>query len=366
MPERPGPTREVMTMRQVKVWDLFVRIAHWGLGLLVLGSFLTSEVDRLVPVHVRIGLAILAVVTARIVYGFLGSAPARFGAFVKGPREVLAYARTLASGRRPPLHLSHNPLGGAMVVALLVTLLGTVATGAVFYAGPHFGGALAAVLTRHDAKLVKELHEALATGLLVLVGLHVAGVLFSSWREGQNLVRGMIDGRKRFPDAPAHVPATAPAPRAASRAARLVASLGAGALTALAVAAPLGIPARARAAAPAAAAAGQLRAWEDQARRERPGFAGFSAAEGRKLYVSEHVQDGQKVSCATCHTANPRADGRTPAGKLVEPLSPAVNPARFGDAAETEKWFKRNCKQVLGRECTAEEKGHFVTYVLGA
>ncbi len=105
---------------------------------------------------------------------------------------------------------------------------------------------------------------------------------------------------------------------------------------------------------------------EAQARRERPSFSGFSAAEGKKLYTSEHVQDGQPVSCATCHTANPRAQGRSPVGKIVDPLSPAVNPVRFSDPAETEKWFKRDCKQVLGRECTAEEKGHFTTFVLGA
>ena len=127
---------------------------------------------------------------------------------------------------------------------------------------------------------------------------------------------------------------------------------------------PLGIPVRAAAA--GSTAREQVSGWEARARRERPGFTGFSASEGKKLYLSEHVQDGQKVSCATCHTASPRAPGRSPAGKLVDPLSPAVNPARFSDPAETEKWFKRNCKQVLGRECTAEEKGNFTTYVLGA
>jgi cytochrome b len=351
-------------MRQVKVWDLFVRLSHWGLGLLVLGSFLTSEVDRLVPVHVRLGLAVLAIVSARIAYGFLGSAPARFRAFVRSPREVLAYARTLASGRRPPLHLSHNPLGGMMVVTLLAVLLGCVATGAIVYAGPHFDGPLTGLLTRRDAKLVKEVHEALSGGLVGLVVLHVAGVLFSSWREGQNLVAGMIDGRKRFPDAPARHPAVPAGPGLLARAARLSASLAFGALAALSLALPLGIPARAHAASPVAA--DLLRGWEAQARRDRPAFAGFSAEEGKKLYFSELVQDGQRISCSTCHTASPRAQGRSPAGKVVEPLSPAVNPDRFTNPADVEKWFKRNCKQVLGRECTAEEKGHFTTFVLGA
>jgi cytochrome b len=321
-------------------------------------------VDRLVPVHVRIGLAVLAIVAARIAYGFLGSAPARFRAFVKSPREVIAYGRTLVSGGRPPLHLSHNPLGGMMVVALLVTLLGTIATGAVFYAGPHFEGALSGLLTKRNAKMVKELHEALSGGLIGLIVMHVAGVIFSSWREGQNLVAGMIDGKKRFPDAPAHHPAVPPAPGIVTRTARLAASVAFGALAALAVAVPLGIPVRAHAASPVAA--DLLRGWEAQARRERPAFTGFSAEEGKRIYLAEHVQDGQKVSCSTCHTASPRSQGRSPVGKVVDPLSPAVNPDRFTNPADVEKWFKRNCKQVLGRECTAEEKGHFTTFVLGA
>jgi hypothetical protein len=61
-----------------------------------------------------------------------------------------------------------------------------------------------------------------------------------------------------------------------------------------------------------------------------------------------------------------RGRGLTPAGKVVEPLAPAANPARLTDRSEVEKWFKRNCKQVVGRECTAEEQGHVITWLLGA
>jgi cytochrome b len=347
-------------MKQVKVWDPFVRLSHWGLGLLVLGSFLTSEKDRLVGVHVKLGLAVLAIVTARVFWGFFGPEPARFRAFVKRPGEILDYARSLLRGR-PPLHLSHNPLGGAMVVTLLATLLGLVVTGAVVWMGPAFRGPLADVLSRHDAKMVKEVHEALSGFLLGLVGAHVAGVLFSSWREGQNLVKGMITGRKLAP------PEVLAAPRPA-RAPRLVAAVLVG-VAAVGLAVGVGLPLRARAAPPmgaSATATALLEEYEAEARRQRPGFTGFSAEEGKKLHLSTHAQDGQTVSCATCHTANPRATGLTPAGKVVEPLAPAANPARLSDRGEVEKWFKRNCKQVLGRECTAEEKGHFVTWLLGA
>jgi hypothetical protein len=125
----------------------------------------------------------------------------------------------------------------------------------------------------------------------------------------------------------------------------------------------LGLPSRAHAAGPVATEL--LREYEAQARRTSAAFAGFSAEAGHKLYVATFTVDGQAGSCSSCHTPDPRRVGRTPAGKVVEPLSPAVNPARLADRREVEKWFTRNCKQVMGRECTAEEKGNFVTWMLG-
>jgi hypothetical protein len=211
--------------------------------------------------------------------------------------------------------------------------------------------------------MVKEVHEGLSGLLLGLVGLHVLGVLFSSWREGQNLIAGMITGRKRVPEASALEPEP-PARTGAATVARVVAAATAGVATAAAVSLGLGIPREARAAAPVVAEL--LQGYEAQARHERPEFTAFSAEEGRRLYFEEHVQDGERVSCSTCHTASPRNRGRTPAGKVVDPLAPAANPARLTDRADVEKWFKRNCKQVLGRECTAEEKGNFITWLLGA
>ncbi len=343
-------------MRTVKVWDPVVRSFHWGLALLVLGSFLTSDKDAWVPIHVRLGLAVVALVVVRLAWGLVGPAPARFSAFVRGPRAVLDYAKAMARGR-PPLHLTHNPLGGAMVVALLGVLLGLAATGAVVAAGPEFEGPLAGLLTRRSAKVVKEVHEALSGGLIALIAVHVAGVLASSFLERQNLVAGMITGRKRAPGG-----ADAAPPRLAFAWPRAAVAVALGAAAAVGLATLLGLPLRAHAAGPVAQ--DLLREYEAAARAARPAFAGFSAAEGRRIYLAEHVVDGQRSACASCHTADPRGTGRTPAGKVVEPLAPAANPARLTDRADVEKWFKRNCKQVMGRECSAEEKGHFLTYLL--
>jgi hypothetical protein len=101
------------------------------------------------------------------------------------------------------------------------------------------------------------------------------------------------------------------------------------------------------------------------ARTENPAFTSFSADRGRAFHNQEHTApDGRVSSCATCHTANPAAAGKTRTQKVLQPLAPAANAQRFQDAATVEKWFLRNCHDVLQRPCTAQEKGDFLTYLL--
>lgn len=88
----------------------------------------------------------------------------------------------------------------------------------------------------------------------------------------------------------------------------------------------------------------------------------FSAAAGEKLYKT--VGPNQ-LACASCHTDSPKNVGKhAKTNKAIDPLAPSVNPKRFTDAAKVEKWFKRNCNDALGRACTTQEKGDFMTYVL--
>lgn len=98
------------------------------------------------------------------------------------------------------------------------------------------------------------------------------------------------------------------------------------------------------------------------ARTAIPGHAGPSAARGEQFFKSTH---GKEWSCASCHGARPVADGKhAVTGKVIAPLAPAANSSRFSDAAKTEKWFKRNCNDVLGRECSAAEKSDVLEYLL--
>lgn len=86
------------------------------------------------------------------------------------------------------------------------------------------------------------------------------------------------------------------------------------------------------------------------------------AARGQRFYAARH---GAEWSCASCHTANPGAEGQhAGTGKSIAPLAPAANPRRFSDAARTEKWFRRNCRDVLGRECSAGEKADVLAWLL--
>lgn len=91
-------------------------------------------------------------------------------------------------------------------------------------------------------------------------------------------------------------------------------------------------------------------------------FQGFSAARGEQFFKAKH---GKEWSCASCHTDNPAAPGKhANSGKDIQPLAPSANAERFTDMAKVEKWFKRNCNDVLGRVCTAQEKGDVLSYLL--
>ena len=93
-----------------------------------------------------------------------------------------------------------------------------------------------------------------------------------------------------------------------------------------------------------------------------PGFQGFSAARGESFFKTKHNHD---LSCSSCHTDNPAAQGKhAETDKLIKPLAPSANPERFTDMKKVAKWFKRNCNDVLDRECTPQEKGDVLAYLL--
>ncbi len=168
---------------KVKVWDMAVRLFHWSLVIAFGLAWLSAEEwDQF---HNLLGYIVGALIGFRVIWGFIGSAHARFSDFVFKPSTVLLYLRDSLAGRAKRF-IGHNPAGGAMVVALLLALVGVTASGI----------AMTSNMFRADG-WVSEAHEILASATLVLVALHIVGVIYASYEHRENLVKAMITGFKR-------------------------------------------------------------------------------------------------------------------------------------------------------------------------
>ncbi len=200
---------------EVKVWDPLIRIFHWGLVLFFTIAYLTGEDES--DLHIYAGYTVLGLISFRLLWGFTGTKYARFSDFVKSPSTIIDYARNLFKGSAKH-YLGHNPLGGAMIVTMLISLFMLSYTGLKIYAIEEGKGPLAMETTvtfvqsaradddgdeyksgeeSEEEEFWEEIHEFFANLMLLLVILHIAGVVVSSRLEHQNLVRAMITGRKK-------------------------------------------------------------------------------------------------------------------------------------------------------------------------
>jgi len=204
---------------EIRVWDPVVRIFHWSLVAAFTIAWLTGEDES--RLHELAGYAVIGLVLIRVVWGFVGTKYARFRDFIHRPSTVLAYARDMLAGKSKR-YLGHNPLGGMMIIALLLSLLAASVTGLVLQRAKEGTGPFAvitastsvtapAVISRAVAddddkennggngeadETWKELHEFFANLSLLLVALHIAGVMVGSLVHRENLVRAMFTGRK--------------------------------------------------------------------------------------------------------------------------------------------------------------------------
>ncbi|MEI6660565.1 MAG: cytochrome b/b6 domain-containing protein [Comamonadaceae bacterium] len=171
------------TTTKIRVWDAPTRVFHWLLVFSFAGAYLTSESERWSLVHITLGYTLGGLIAFRLIWGFVGTRYARFTSFVKGPSEVLQYAKSMAT-LKPKHFVGHNPLGAAAIVLLLVSGIAIVVTG--YAAFNEIGG-----------EWVAGLHEVSANAMLVLVGIHIAGVVAASWLHKENLARAMVNGFKQ-------------------------------------------------------------------------------------------------------------------------------------------------------------------------
>ena len=195
-----------INMSEIKVWDPFVRFFHWTVVVSFFIAYITE--DEVMWLHELAGYTILALVIARIFWGLVGTRYARFTNFVFRPSTVKQYFKDSLQFKSKR-YIGHNPLGGVMVVLLLIMLILTSWSG-IEAEGSGFTGT-----TAFNIELIKpafadddehengahevweDIHEFLANATLFLVFLHVVGVLFSSIAHGENLIRSMVTGRKR-------------------------------------------------------------------------------------------------------------------------------------------------------------------------
>jgi cytochrome b len=192
----------------VKVWDLPVRLVHWALVALLAFQVASGKIGgKLIDWHMVSGYAILVLVLFRLLWGFAGSSSARFAGFLARPARALRFASRLLA-RRAEAYPGHNPLGGWMVIALLVSLLVQVGTGLFANDGIATEGPLAALISIELSDRLTTLHRWNLGILLVLAAVHTAAALYHWLALRENLIGAMFTGIKRLPaaQARAHAP----------------------------------------------------------------------------------------------------------------------------------------------------------------
>jgi cytochrome b len=176
-PDAQSPTKTL------RVWDPLVRIFHWS----VVASFATAwfSSSSRDDFHQWVGLLAAALITFRLLWGFIGTPYARFRQFTRSPWSVAAYLVAIIKNNEAR-YIGHNPAGGFMVLALLAGVAATATTGYLMTTDTYYGD-----------DFMQGLHSLCADGMILLIIFHVGGVLLASKRHKENLIAAMLTGKKR-------------------------------------------------------------------------------------------------------------------------------------------------------------------------
>ena len=195
MPKEEVTSKEKQKNTPKLVWDLPIRVFHWLLAILILGSWYTVEIDYEMTNHMRIGYAVLTLLLFRLIWGFVGPKYARFSSFVFGPRETLDYIKYFFSKKRGA-YAGHNPLGAIATFVMLSVLIfqgvtGLFATDDFYVYGPFSGW-----VSGEISFLLTDLHYKSSDILFIIIGIHIAAIFYYVLFKRHNLIKSMLTGRK--------------------------------------------------------------------------------------------------------------------------------------------------------------------------
>lgn len=191
-----GDTQADSNQKSVRVWDLPTRLFHWLLVLSLAGSWWSAEAGiEWMEWHFRFGYFAAGLIIFRLIWGLVGTRHARFSGFLFGPDKILAHLRTLGKRQSVPT-TGHNPLGGLVVLLMLIIIGAQVSTGLFASDDIFTDGPFHPLVSDDLAGSLTSWHHRLFTAIQIIAGVHIAAILFYWVWKRQQLIWPMITGRK--------------------------------------------------------------------------------------------------------------------------------------------------------------------------
>jgi cytochrome b len=183
-------------MQRVRVWDLPTRIFHWTLAVSVFGAFISVKIGGNAMIwHGRFGMAVLALLLFRLVWGVIGPTHARFASFVRAPSAVMAQLR----GNNPSV-VGHAPLGALSVIALITLFAAQASLGLFTTDEIAFDGPLVKHVSTSVVEFATKWHQRTEWALIGLVMLHIGAIVVHRVVHRHDLVTPMLTGDQFVPN----------------------------------------------------------------------------------------------------------------------------------------------------------------------
>jgi cytochrome b len=193
-----------MTTERRLVWDLPLRLFHWLFATSVVASWSTAQLGvSWMTWHLRLGNWMMGLVVFRILWGFAGPRHARFSNFLTGPRKIWSYAQGLTGAGRAINSVGHNPLGGLMVIFMLMLVALQVGTGLFATDDITWSGPYNPAVSSATARFLTRVHHLNFNVIWLAISLHIAAIAFYALVKKDNLIPAMLTGWKPAEAVPA-------------------------------------------------------------------------------------------------------------------------------------------------------------------